>query len=194
MVDLHQGLPLGAVEIVLEDQNLLAQVAEGINLRRIEMTIIGKSLMTDVQNPLEVIDTKMRGDQCLLDQAVEVINTGMKDAQDLGLATEMIDIKIKGVQGHLDPGAEVTGTRKIDAQDLLAILHDGAPPHLHTQGIGKAVGIMMKGDLVLQGFLGPGENVIVEIIQSPINALEYLALVTTLLKETLIVYSQSMGI
>ena len=171
MVDLDQDLPQGAVETVLEDQNLLAQVAEGINLKRIEMTITEKSLMTDVQNLLEVIDTKMRGDQCLLDQAVEVINIGMKD--DLGLVTEMIDIKIKGVQGHHDHGAEVTGIRRIDVQDLPVILHDGAHPHLRTQGIGKAVG-MMIGDLVLQGLLDPEENVIVEIIPSPINALEYL--------------------
>lgn len=99
--DLLQDLLLGAVEIVLDGQNLLAQVAEVISLRKIEMIIITeRSLMADVQNLLEaigtkkigvqdhlylvaeVIDTKKIGDRDLPDQTIGVINTRMKDVQD----------------------------------------------------------------------------------------------------------------
>lgn len=191
VVDLHRDLLQGAVETVQGDQNLLVQVAEVIGLRKIEMTFTERSLI-DVQNLLEVMGTKMRGDQDLPDQTVGVINTGMKDVQDLDLVIEMINTEIKGAQ---DPVAEMTDTRKIDVQDhLVILLHDGAHAHHHTRETGKAVDMMKGGDLVLQNHIDPGETVILEIIPSPISALESLGLVTTLLKETSTVYSQNMAI
>lgn len=191
VVDLHRDLLQGAVETVQGDQNLLVQVAEVIGLRKIEMTFTERSLI-DVQNLLEVMGTKMRGDQDLPDQTVGVINTGMKDVQDLDLVIEMINTEIKGAQ---DPVAEMTDTRKIDVQDhLVILLHDGAHAHHHTRETGKAVDMRKGGDLVLQNHIDPGETVILEIIPSPISALESLGLVTTLLKETSTVYSQNMAI
>lgn len=175
--DQLQDLLLGTVEIVLDVQNLLNQVAEPISSRKIEMKITERRLKAGVQNLhdqiAEEIGTKKIGVLHLLEvigtkKIVKMINTGMRGVQDrLYPVAEMINIGMKGAQDHLD---------LVDAQDLLAILHESARVHLHTLETRRAADMVKKrGGLVLQSNLDQEETVTLGKILSPTSALEFLA-------------------